>query len=950
MEERRRQAVAVIGAGVSGLTAAKHLRSFGLDVTVFERSSEVGGIWSHFGLQSPQCEPRRLTPTCVCRHFDERRPPEPPYPAVIPSASSSNSRSRVLLESVPSSTVELEHAPPGFVLPDSQYDRQVANSSRPAYETLTNNIPTSLLELQGHPWPEQTEEYVGHGVIWEYITDYASANSLKPLVRFNTRVDRVEKYGQTWAVRGATLVRYESNEARIRYRTEEYDAVVVVSGHYHTPRIPDLPGLAEWKRRWPGRIFHSKAFRKPEDVGRHASGIYRICTGYHITYPFLAQYHSDCTPVEAADDRVLVTDGTQLHNLHEDIFYIPDPTLAFVGTAFSVASFSLFEFQSVAIAVVFSGQVKGPPVETMRRQYRERLAKKGAGKRFHSLRDDEIDLVSNKAIDYGIIGNNGSRRARINLHCLILWNIWQSISITDVVFTVALGYTVYLVLRSIYRITFHPLAKYPGPKLGAISQLWLARSWYYGNYFQDIEELHKKYGDFVRTAPNELSIASTQSFNDIYGQVGRNQEVFVKSGFYDVGEKELTIVSERDVEKHKEVRRVLAPAFTSAALGRQEPLIHEHVDRFIAQLHKHATKKSVNVTEVCFQRSPVPISKSLAKPDKWFKYLTFDIRGELTFGEPFGTIGGAKNHFWISTIHDTGHIWALSAICKLYPILWPVLFLVAPKNLKSAFQRHASWTRDKVRSRIARRNEIKHIDVFTNLLSERSRDQSEKFMRAQATLLVIGGSDTTSLFFTGVTYFLLQRPETLKLLQEEVRSSFKSANEIDHNATLGLQYLNAVIEEGLRLLPSIPLGLTRVNPGAVVDGQYIPKGTVVSTAHWTTAHSEKYFADANTFHPERWLPKSHAEYNPRFIDDNRNAARPFSIGSRSCLGMRLAYLESRILLAKLAYTFDWELTNEEKIDWYRDIRLQGFLTLPDVFVRFTPRESVNGVNGVNGHV
>lgn len=99
-------------------------------------------------------------------------------------------------------------------------------------------------------------------------------------------------------------------------------------------------------------------------------------------------------PVEAADDRVLVTDGTQLHNLHEDIFYILDPTLAFVGTAFSVASFSLFEFQSIAIAAVFSGRAKVPSTETMRRHYRERLAKKGPGKMFHSLRDDEVDYVN----------------------------------------------------------------------------------------------------------------------------------------------------------------------------------------------------------------------------------------------------------------------------------------------------------------------------------------------------------------------------------------------------------------------------------------------------------------------------------------------------------------------------------------------------------------------------
>lgn len=184
----------------------------------------------------------------------------------------------------------------------------------------------------------------------------------------------------------------------------------------------------------------------------------------------------------------------------------------------------------------------------------------------------------------------------------------------------------------------------------------------------------------------------------------------------------------------------------------------------------------------------------------------------------------AKNHFWISLIHDTGHIWAISAIFRRYPVLWPLLFLIAPRDLRTAFEKHQALTREKVRSRIARRNEIKHVDFFTNLLSEKSRDQSEKFMLAQATLLVIGGSDTTSLFLTGVTYFLLTNPESLKRLQEEVRGAFHDGNEIDNTATLELKYLAAVIEEGLRLLPSIPLGLTRVSPGAVVDGQFIPKG------------------------------------------------------------------------------------------------------------------------------
>lgn len=58
--------------------------------------------------------------------------------------------------------------------------------------------------------------------------------------------------------------------------------------------------------------------------------------------------------------------------------------------------------------------------------------------------------------------------------------------------------------------------------------------------------------------------------------------------------------------------------------------------------------------------------------------------------------------------------------------------------------------------------------------------------------------------------------------------------------------------------------------------------------------------------------------------------------------MRLAYLEARVILAKLVYALDWELVSGEKIDWYRDIKLEGFLTLPQVWVKFRP--VATGVN------
>jgi hypothetical protein len=129
--------------------------------------------------------------------------------------------------------------------------------------------------------------------------------------------------------------------------------------------------------------------------GRKLCDIHHVilCTGYHLTLPFLSHLHSDETPIEHADETVLVTDGTQFHNLHKDIFYISDPTLAFVGVPFFTATFTLFEFQAMVVAKVFSGQARLPSKEAMRAEYNERLKAKGYGKQFHSLRNMEAEYV-----------------------------------------------------------------------------------------------------------------------------------------------------------------------------------------------------------------------------------------------------------------------------------------------------------------------------------------------------------------------------------------------------------------------------------------------------------------------------------------------------------------------------------------------------------------------------
>jgi hypothetical protein len=119
-----------------------------------------------------------------------------------------------------------------------------------------------------------------------------------------------------------------------------------------------------------------------------------LCTGYHLTLPFLPHLHADAVAPQDADDKVLVTDGTMFHNLHKDMFYIPDPTLAFVGVPFFTATFTLFEFQAMVVGKVFAGLATLPSEQEMREEYNERIRAKGYGKAFHSLRDKEEEYVN----------------------------------------------------------------------------------------------------------------------------------------------------------------------------------------------------------------------------------------------------------------------------------------------------------------------------------------------------------------------------------------------------------------------------------------------------------------------------------------------------------------------------------------------------------------------------
>lgn len=156
-----------------------------------------------------------------------------------------------------------------------------------------------------------------------------------------------------------------------------------------------------------------------------------------------------------------------------------------------------------------------------------------------------------------------------------------------------------------------------------------------------------------------------------------------------------------------------------------------------------------------------------------------------------------------------------------------------------------------------------------------------------ASLFMVAGTETTATALSGVTYYLLQNPQYLAKLTQEIRNSHASFEDITLDSLQHLKYLMAVLQEVLRMYPPVPSTLPRLVPkgGCEINGELLPQGTVVGIHQLSTYRSRAHFKDPYSFHPERWLG------DPMYRDDHLDAMKPFSIGPRNCLGKNLAWHE-----------------------------------------------------------
>ncbi|KAK7271453.1 hypothetical protein RJT34_27376 [Clitoria ternatea] len=174
--------VAVVGAGVAGLTAARELRRQGLEVVIFEKTDHIGGTWKYD--PNIDSDPIGLDP-----------------------------------------------------------NREVVPTS--LYHSLRTNLPRQLMGFVDYPFPKRDggdmRTFPGHEEVLWFLNKFADEFALRGLVRFGTEVVRVERVGgrnDSWVV--------ESRMMNDSLSEEIFEAVVVCSGHFTQPRLPTIPGIEKW--------------------------------------------------------------------------------------------------------------------------------------------------------------------------------------------------------------------------------------------------------------------------------------------------------------------------------------------------------------------------------------------------------------------------------------------------------------------------------------------------------------------------------------------------------------------------------------------------------------------------------------------------------------------------------------------------------------------------------
>lgn len=464
----------------------------------------------------------------------------------------------------------------------------------------------------------------------------------------------------------------------------------------------------------------------------------------------------------------------------------------------------------------------------------------------------------------------------------------------------------------VYRLHFHPLSRYPGP-------FW-ARITSFPSYWHTLRQdrhiwlwrLQEEYGPTFRYRPDSILVNTPSAYAQIFSPKGN-----VKKGvYYKVWPREakaVTTWNSIDPAVHSFKRRVLNHAFSSKALRSAEPFVLSNTDRWCELLDNEVSagagewSGSVNMTD-------------------WVNYLVFDILGDLCFGksfdmkEPNGPMREAPELMadMLALLNPI----ASAPFTPLWAWLKPrgldsLLAIASPPPVKkwgdfvTACLTERTRAEHEAQRRLASDPDYEvRKDFFHYLFHAQDPQTGRGFpmeeLWGEAESMIIAGSDTTAIATTAMFFYLARKPDVQAKLAYEIRSTFRSFDDIAGGPTLyGCKYLKAFIQETLRMAPPVGAELDRevLKGGMVIDGEFVPEGVNVSVGHYCLNYNCEIFPDPLEFRPERWIVGEKAS-SPESVALAESAFCAFSAGPRGCPGKNLAWLEMMVVIAKVIYRFE----------------------------------------------
>lgn len=329
-----------------------------------------------------------------------------------------------------------------------------------------------------------------------------------------------------------------------------------------------------------------------------------------------------------------------------------------------------------------------------------------------------------------------------------------------------------------------------------------------------MRNLHEIYGEVVRIAPDELSYINPKAWKDIYAhRQGKEEMAKQRKSYLEHPGGDHIILANR--ENHSRFRRTLSHAFSDSSMREQEPLIKRYVDLLIRRLGEISNDGQTPLNIVA-----------------WYNFTTFDLIGDLTFGESFDCLEKSDYHPWVSLIFNNIKAGSYIQALKYIPGGRNLASLLVSKELLSKKAAHHALTIEKVKKRVSQTEERR--DFMDNILKREENGMTFPELVGNSSILIIAGSETTATVLSGVTFHLLKNPTVMAKVVHEIRSTFTNEDEITIAAVGNLKYMLACLEEAMRIYPAAPVGLQRIVPGKgdFINGKWVPGGVSLSILNW----------------------------------------------------------------------------------------------------------------------